>query len=106
MIKKRIMLTEMPEVEWNRYMRSHNSGNIHVGQTLEKLFARSDFKIRYSAFLEEKKNFPLHLISPIALKMFVFCCIPRHSPVFHKSSKKSSSFEQKISIVDVTLLSL
>ena len=23
------MLTEMPEVEWNRYMRSHNSVNIH-----------------------------------------------------------------------------
>ena len=23
------MLTEMPEVKWNRYMRSHNSGNIH-----------------------------------------------------------------------------
>ena len=29
MIKQRIMLTEMPEVEWNRYMRSHNSGNIY-----------------------------------------------------------------------------
>ena len=23
------MLTEMPEVKWNRYMRSHNLGNIH-----------------------------------------------------------------------------
>ena len=23
------MLIEMPEVEWNRYMSSHNSGNIH-----------------------------------------------------------------------------
>ena len=29
MIKQRIMLTEMPEVKWNLYMRSHNSGNIH-----------------------------------------------------------------------------
>ena len=27
-IKRRIMLTEMPEVEWNRYIRSRNSGNI------------------------------------------------------------------------------
>ena len=23
------MLTEMQEVKWNRYMRSHKSGNIH-----------------------------------------------------------------------------
>ena len=23
------MLIEMPEVQWNRYMSSHNSGNIH-----------------------------------------------------------------------------
>ena len=29
MIKQRIVLTEIPEVKWNRYMRSHNSGNIH-----------------------------------------------------------------------------
>lgn len=29
----------------------------------------------------KKKNSPLHLISPIAVKTFVFCCIPRHSPV-------------------------
>ena len=29
MIKQSIMLTEMQEVEWNRYMRSHKSGNIH-----------------------------------------------------------------------------
>ena len=27
--KKRIMLTEIPEVKYIRYMRSHNSGNIH-----------------------------------------------------------------------------
>ena len=29
MIKQRIMLTEIPEVKYIRYMRSHNSGNIH-----------------------------------------------------------------------------
>ena len=29
MIKLNIMLTEMPEVKWNRYMRSHNSSDIH-----------------------------------------------------------------------------
>ena len=29
MIKQSIMLTEMPEVEWNCYMRSHNSDNSH-----------------------------------------------------------------------------
>ena len=23
------MVTEMPNVKWNRYMWSHNSGNIH-----------------------------------------------------------------------------
>ena len=23
------MLTEIPEVKWNRYMSTHNSGNIH-----------------------------------------------------------------------------
>ena len=28
MIKQRIMLTEIPEVEYVRYMRTHNSGNI------------------------------------------------------------------------------
>ena len=27
MIKQRIMLTEIPEVKFIRYMRSHNSGN-------------------------------------------------------------------------------
>ena len=27
-IKQRIMLTEIPEVKFVRYMRSHNSGNI------------------------------------------------------------------------------
>ena len=29
MIKLSIMLTDMPEVEWNRYMRSHKSVYIH-----------------------------------------------------------------------------
>ena len=29
MIKQRIMLTEIPEVKYICYMRSHNSGNIH-----------------------------------------------------------------------------
>ena len=29
MIKQSIMLTEMSEVKWNRYMRSPNSGNSH-----------------------------------------------------------------------------
>ena len=29
MIKRRIMLTEIPEVECIRYTRSHNPGNIH-----------------------------------------------------------------------------
>ena len=31
MIKQRIMLTEIPEVKFIRYMRSHNSGNVHSG---------------------------------------------------------------------------
>ena len=35
MIKQRIMLTEIPEVKFIRYMRSHNSGttydkNLHI----------------------------------------------------------------------------
>ena len=30
MTKQRIMLTEIPEVKWIRYMRSHNSGNIQA----------------------------------------------------------------------------
>ena len=29
MIKQRIMLTEIPEVKYIRYMRSHNLGNIN-----------------------------------------------------------------------------
>ena len=29
MMKQRIMLTEIPEVKYIRYMRSHNLGNIH-----------------------------------------------------------------------------
>ena len=29
-IKQRIMLTEIPEDKYIRYMRSHKSGNIHV----------------------------------------------------------------------------
>ena len=29
MIKQRIMLTEIPEVKFIGYMKSHNSGNIH-----------------------------------------------------------------------------
>ena len=31
MIKQRIMLTEIPEVKFIRYMRLHNSGNVHGG---------------------------------------------------------------------------
>ena len=31
MIKQRIMLTEIPEVKFIRYMKSHNSGNIQGG---------------------------------------------------------------------------
>ena len=30
MIKQSIMLTEVPEVEWNCYTRSHNSDNSHA----------------------------------------------------------------------------
>ena len=29
MIKQMITLTEIPQVEYNRYTRSHNSGTIH-----------------------------------------------------------------------------
>ena len=44
MIKQRIRLTEIPEVKYIRYMRSHNSGNVH-GENLH-IWA-----------VERKKNF-------------------------------------------------
>ena len=40
MIKQRIMLTEIPEVKFVRYMRSYNSGNIH-GENLHNLGGRT-----------------------------------------------------------------
>ena len=47
MIKQRIMLTEIPEVKYIRYMRSHNLGNIN-GENLhiwaierKKLFSKT-----------------------------------------------------------------
>ena len=36
LIKQRIVLTDKPEVKYVRYMRSHNSGNIH-GENLHIL---------------------------------------------------------------------
>ena len=51
MIKQRITLTEMPEVEWNRYMKSHNSANIH-GENLH-IWA----VVRKKSFLENQNIF-------------------------------------------------
>ena len=45
MIKQWIMLTEIPEVKKIRYMRSHNSGNIH-GKIC--IFERSNEKNDFS----------------------------------------------------------
>ena len=63
MIKQRIVLTEIPEVECIRYMRSHNSGNIHSekfaylsGRT-KKVISR---KLKY--ILTKKKTTPQLLI--------------------------------------------
>lgn len=74
--------------------KSHDS--VTLDRRSKKL-ARSDLRIRYSAFLEEK-NCPFHLIPRIALKTFVVRCSPRHSPVLNESSKKSSLFVQKTSM--------
>ena len=56
MIKQRIMLTEIPEVKYIRYMRSHNSGNIH-GEIC--IFERSNEKNHFSRtkIYLDKKNY-------------------------------------------------
>ena len=54
MIKLNIMLTEMPEVKWNRYMRSHNSGDIH-GENLHiwAVERKKSFLENYNKFLQK-----------------------------------------------------
>ena len=47
MIKERILSTEIPEVKYIRYMRSHNLGNIH-GENLFCIFERSNEKNHFS----------------------------------------------------------
>ena len=60
MIKQRIMLTEIPEVKYIRYRRSHNSGNIH-GENLH--IERSNEKNHFSKtkIYFPKKTTPLLL---------------------------------------------
>ena len=45
------MSTEMPKVKWNRYMRSHNTGNIH-GENLHIRAVK-----RKKSFLENSNKF-------------------------------------------------
>ena len=54
MLKQRIMLTEMLEVMWNRYMRSHNLGDIH-GENLHiwAVERKKSFLENWNKFLQK-----------------------------------------------------
>ena len=49
------MLTKIPEVEWNRYMRSHNSGNIY-GENLHiwAVEGKKSFLENWNIFSQKK----------------------------------------------------
>ena len=67
MIKQRIMLTEIPEVKFVRYMRSYNSGNIH-GENLHNLGGRTKKIIsRKLKYIFTKKTTP-QLLGHIGLQ--------------------------------------
>ena len=68
MIKERILLTEIPEVKYIRYMRSHNLGNIH-GENLFCIYERSNEKNNFSKTkINFHKKTTLQLLGSIGLQ--------------------------------------
>ena len=56
MIKQRIMLTEILEVKYIRYMRSHNSGSIHSENFLFDWSNEKNHFSKTKMYFHKKKN--------------------------------------------------
>ena len=58
MIQRRIMPTEIPEVQQPRYMRSHNSGNIQGKNLHIWAVERKNSFLTINIYFHKKKNTP------------------------------------------------